>query len=240
MSWGIIAVAGTAAASAYGAYSQAGAKNLLSIGASTEGFISDAETWSRNEGDNKAIQEANLQNQIRTGFKVGLLNVQKAQNKKALLAQGISISHARQEALGAATANAAAAGTIGSSVDAVTADIENKIGEANSQLDADYDQVSQNFDIQLQDLLMSGKDALKSAVNITVRDRKKAETSNGVEEAIVAGAVSAGSMYASSKMSLGLGSPSGTASTGASLGSGVSATGGGTGFQSKGFSLGGS
>lgn len=187
--------------------------NLTGYANSTQGFYSDAREWRENEGTNKAHAEANLQNTIRTGYKVGLLNVQRAQQQKKLLEKGISLSRARAETLGAATANAAANGTIGSSVDAVIQDIDSKIGEAQASLDADYVQTAENFDIELRDLIMSGEDALLSPQQLSQQERQRF-SKGGTASAVGTGLLQSAAKYGADVMKLGLGPAPGSGSTG--------------------------
>lgn len=166
--------------------------------------LNEAADWADNAADNKAIAEANLQNTIRTGYKVGLLNVQRAQSKKRAMQAGLGLAQQGQEIMSAATANAAAAGTVGSSVDAVLADIDTKIGDAQAQLDTNFEQESDNFDVQLGDILNAGQAAQQSTARLTIRRQAQVKTAGMAE--IAAGAlIQVGGAYLSSKMSLGLG-----------------------------------
>lgn len=203
MSWGIV---GTFAATAISSSVQGGNAAAAGIAGQTQQHQSNAQAWNNNTAENKALAEANLQNTIRTGYKAGLLQVQRAQAKKALLERGISLGRSKQQALSAATANAAAAGQVGNSVDAVIDDINGSIGEAEVQLDADYEMTAYNFDLQLKDLLMSGSDAIKSSTKINVTAPGKVNTP-GDTEAIMSGLVAGGSMWLQSNMKLGLGTP---------------------------------
>jgi hypothetical protein len=178
--------------------------NKANKAAYAAGLQEEALQWNQNVGANKAVAEANLQNTIRTGFKVGLLNVQRAQAKKNALQQGINLSRSVLQVTGAATANAAAAGTIGSSVDAVITDINMREGEALAQMDTDYQIQSDNFDTQLHDLLISGMDQLQSADNTSVRKTTK-PNDIGFGEVLAGAAIQAAGSYISSKMTLGLG-----------------------------------
>lgn len=170
----------------------------------TLGMQQEAAAWDRNSADNKAIGEANLTNQIRTGYKVGLLNVQRAQAKKRAMQDGFDLSKTAEQALGSANANAAAAGQIGASVDAVTNDIQSKVDDAAAQMGANYEQTSDNFDTQLTDLLNQGHDVLRAASKITVQKTPIAQTT-GIGEALLGAAIDVGGNYLSQKMKLGLG-----------------------------------
>lgn len=206
MAWVAI---GTAVVSTVQGASAASKQNKANSKQYAAAMQEESLAWSRNIGDNKAISEANLQNTIRTGYKVGLLNVQRAQAKKAALQQGINLSRSVLQLTGAATANAAASGTVGSSVDAVITDINMREGETLAQMDADYVVQSDNFDTQLHDLLMSGMDQLQSADNASVRKATK-PNDIGFGEVLANGVIAGASRYISDNMTLGLGKTTGT------------------------------
>jgi hypothetical protein len=170
-------------------------------------LLQEEQSWITNTADNKAIGEANLTNTIRTGFKVGLLNVQRAQAKKRIMQEGFDISRLRQQVLGAATANAAAAGQIGPSVDAVLADIEQDVQESQTQISAEYEQQSDNFDVQLTDILNAGQDALRSTAKINVIRAGAVEQSNPWA-AVLGAAAEQGGNYLAQRMSISTGSTS--------------------------------
>lgn len=172
----------------------------------TRGLQQDAMRWDQNTADNKAIADANLTNQIRTGFKVGLLNVQRAQAKKQAMEQGFDIGKMRQQVLGAVTANAAAAGTIGSSVDAVVGDIEQKVGDARIKAGENFEIQSENFDTQLSDIVTQGHDVLRSAENLSMIKSQAPDLSGtGWGSALLNSAIDVGGDYMSQAMKLGMG-----------------------------------
>lgn len=166
-------------------------------------------SWQRNEADNKAIAEANLTNAIRTGYRVGILNMQRAQAKKKAVQDGYDLSATRQQAMGSVTANAAAAGTIGSSVQAVASDIENKVGLAVNNTADNLDTTMDNFDTGLNDVVWGGLDAQRSAVHL---DQVAPNMPGGFSwgSAIFGAAADVGTSYLSSNMKLGLGKPAGS------------------------------
>lgn len=170
----------------------------------TQGLIQEESAWNQNADTNKAINEANLTNQIRTGYKVGLLNVQAAHAKKKAMQDGFDISRTRQQVLGAATANAAAAGTVGASVDAVVQDINSKVSEAQAHADVNYEQTADNFSTQLTDLIAQGQDVLRHAAKVTVQRTPEAVT-YGFGEALAGAAIDAAGQYFGAQMNLGLG-----------------------------------
>lgn len=201
MTWGLV---GMAAVSVAQGVAGANAANTAGKNARVNGLRQEALQWDQNAADNKAIGEANLTNIIRTGYKVGLLNVQRAQAKKRAMQDGITLSRNRLSTIGAATANSAAAGTVGSSVDAVINDIESKVGEAAAQMDADDSQQSDNFDTQLYDILMSGQDHNRAAATTNVNKTPEFKEV-GLGSVLINSAAQVGGAYFGAKMSLGLG-----------------------------------
>lgn len=145
---------------------------------------------------NQAAAESNLQNTIRTGYRVGLLNLQAGQAKQNAVQAGLDISKQATQILGANTANAAAAGTIGASVDAVAGDIQKRADEAKLNVDTEYEVYKQNFNTQLQDLVMSGQDAMRAPLGVP---------KFSIGTALVGAGANMAMQYASQKMSLGLG-----------------------------------
>lgn len=204
MTWGMVA---GAAITVVGGVISSKKANKQSAAQYTDQLADTKIAWDQNTAENKAIGEANLTNTIRTGYKVGLLNVQQAQSKKLALEKGFDTSVQGKQALGATTANAAASGTIGNSVDAVVSDIQSKIGEANIQQISDFAVETQNFETMLHDILTQGQDSLQSGHNIHVRS-PKAPQLIGTGDILAGAVLKAGSKYASDYMSLGLGSTS--------------------------------
>ena len=164
--------------------------------------------WDQNLADNRAIQEATLLNTFRTGDRSGILAIQRAQGRQAAVDAGLSVGQAEASLTGAVTANAAAAGTIGPSVDAVADDIRMKANDARARNMQDFLQGEENFDTQLHDILTQGEDVLRSSVKTRVRQAQDAQYIDTTE--VLAGTLinTAGS-YISSKMSLGLGTTKG-------------------------------
>lgn len=164
----------------------------------------EAAAWDENAAQNLALQQTNLQNVIRTGYKVGLLNVQRAQAKKAAMQQGIDLSRSALSARSAAEANAGATGSIGSSVSAIEHDIAQRVDEAGAQLGADYEAQEQNFDVMLHDLIVSGQDAQGSAIQGNIEKAPPVNTISTGKMLFGAGAQMAGQYY-TAKMQMGTG-----------------------------------
>lgn len=158
-----------------------------------------------NQAENLAIQEANLQNTIRTGYRVGILNVQRGQSKLQAVQQGRDVGIKARQMLGSAEANAAASGTVGASIDAVADDIDRKTDEAQGNVDANWAATQQNFDTQLESIVQNGIDSVQSARKMDYSGPKTTD----ILSAALGGAAKTGAEfyteYASAQMKLGLG-----------------------------------
>lgn len=146
---------------------------------------------------NKAIRKANLENTNRTGFQVGMLNVQRGQKLRQLTQQAAEIGQSELMELSAAGNNAAASGTIGASVDAVQNDIALQYERARAGIQLENEIEALNYNTALYDLLQGGQDKLVGHVK-----------ASGASDAAIVGkaAVSAVGTYYGDKMQLGLGS----------------------------------
>lgn len=164
----------------------------------------EAAAWQQNVVDNKAITDANMLNTIRTGYRSGMLNLQRAQGRKVASDATLSLGRASLGLLGAETANTAAAGTIGASADAALSDIVMKTNEARARQAEDFIQGEENFDTQLHDILTEGEDALRHAAKVRVRQAQDAKYIND-SEVLATSLISTAGSYISSNMSLGLG-----------------------------------
>lgn len=170
-------------------------------------------TWQQNAATNKSIAETNLQNTIRTGYRIGMLNVQAGQQRKHAAESGFGLHRSKIKVLGAVTANAAAAGQIGASVDAVASDIEMQAENAQASLAEDHRIEELNIQHEFHDIVESGQDALQSAQNISVRRTLKPTKTKWQHIALGAGA-NAAANYATQRMSLGLGDKQGSTTGG--------------------------
>lgn len=101
---------------------------------------------------NEAIAKADIQSLINTNYTAGLLNLQRAMQKQQTADDINRIGKTRLQALASAEVSAAASGTIGASVDAVAADIEMKMGEAEINARVQNDMNTMTLDTQLQNL----------------------------------------------------------------------------------------
>lgn len=156
---------------------------------------------------NKAIAEANITNTIRTGYRVSILNVQRGQARKQAVEAGYDLSARGIDAVSTNAANAAASGTIGSSVDAVAGNIRKKVEDAQLDLDENFDVMEMNFDQQLHDTVQQGIDSLQSPIN---PDTSGPAYGSQTRAALMAGLASGASLatqYGVAKMKLDLGTP---------------------------------
>ena len=148
------------------------------------------------KGETKAIREANLKNFQNTAFNVGLLNVQKGQQKKELAQRKADLGASELSALGTAAVNAAASGTVGASVDAVQTDIQMAYDRQLGLINEENELNAQNFNTQLHDLITNGQNRLQTPSKLNVPGQWEMLAKTGMQ---------VGASYASSKMDLGLG-----------------------------------
>lgn len=153
---------------------------------------------------NDALVKANVANTIRTGYRVGLANLQRGLQKRQEVQQGFGISKAGTDALGQASANAAASGSIGASADAVLNDIHMKVGEAQAELQNQSELNTLNYNTQLSTLAMDGEAAIRSDT-LEPTTGKIPSQGDIWGNALAVGVSSFATSYLSSKMKLGLG-----------------------------------
>lgn len=156
---------------------------------------------------NEASVSANLKNTVRTGYRVGILNVQQAQMDRAAIQKGFDISAAQTSALGAVDANQAAVGAIGASAQAVLQDIRMRAGEAQAKGLEDWQVQKFNFNTQLADLVFQGTSSLNGSQAAT--EFYAPSTGDTIKSALVAGGIAAATTYASSAIKLGGGTGAG-------------------------------
>lgn len=151
--------------------------------------------------ESKAIMEANTKNFQATAFRVGMLNVQKAQEVRALEQRKFEAGAQEQAALGTSAVNAAASGTIGASVDAVQSDIQLAFDRVRAQISDENELNALNYNTALYDLITEGQNQTITSAQF----RNAPKGSNQLGMLGDAGMQIAG-MYLSQKMDLGLGS----------------------------------
>lgn len=149
---------------------------------------------------NDAILQANTANVIRTGYRVGLQNLQKARAVQDASQQGYDLSVKGVEAMGQSQAVAAASGTIGASVDAVQSDIQKKVAETQIGYDQSFEDMMENAQIAIQQTIMAGQDSLLSSAKFNTTLPNQASS---LQAALITGAQGFASAYAGGKLSLG-------------------------------------
>ncbi len=163
---------------------------------------------------NEAIVQANLANTLRTGYRVGLLQMQKGLMRQRAAQQGFDLTNSAQQSLGQVAASNAATGAVGASADAVLNDVRMKLGETKARMDEDWQVQLQNYNTQLAEIVFQGNSAVQQAIEVDIPSSDEI-----FNNALMSAAVSFGSSYATSKMSLGLGqTPPATVSIPSTLG----------------------
>lgn len=210
LSGAAVAAIGTAVVSAGTAAYQANQANkagqrgaLAANNQSYKDYIASVNSTMEN---NRAIGEANTLNTIRTGYKVGLLNLQTARLKEKAAQEGWDVSLKTADMLGNAEAMAAASGTVGSSVDAISANIRKKSDEAQIAVSENWYGTLENQNFQLNAITSAGIDALQSTQDVMDVNGINTRTFTGANvfaAGLVAGGTSLVSSYANSQMSLG-------------------------------------
>lgn len=159
------------------------------------------------KAENEAVIRSNTQSTIRNSYKAGMMNLQLGLRKKQEVQEGYDVSAKAQQALGAVNANAAAAGTVGASVDAIATDVNMKWGEAKATLRENHEQDLTNFNNELEALSVSAEGEVQHARHYEYMGPSSGEMWTG---AALAGVSSFMGTYGMKRMSLNLGSSSGS------------------------------
>jgi len=223
MTWGIVAGAAVSAGTAALGASASNKANAAAAGAnSTAQFNQAAENYRGTElkykqlsQDYAANTEQNMNNLIRQSYRQGLMNVQLAMQKRQAIAAGFDVSQKRAAFLGAASANAAAAGVTGASADAVVNDIKMKSAQAQVGIQDQYAQQLENFNSEVEavrlnnlmeinsprEILQASTGSLSDPINVNTN----AAYTNPWAVGAVTGLGSYAGNYLASKTSLNLG-----------------------------------
>ncbi len=191
---------------AVGAAAVAVAGSLYSSNQAGKSAAKQAGNASRAE--NEAVVRSNTQSVVRNSYKAGMMNLQQGLMKKQAVQLGYDTSVQAQAALGASSANAAASGTVGASVDAVTNDIGMKWGEALAQQRENYEAELTNFNNELEALAISAEGEVLQSRKYEYVGPSSGEMLVG---AAFAGASSFYSTYGAKRMNLNLGQSGQTA-----------------------------
>lgn len=206
MTWGFVgAAAVTAVGTAVGVSAQNRAGAASASAANTQAYKDYINTVNQTMESNRAIGEANIMNTIRTGYKVGLLNLQTARLKEQAATEGWDVSRKAADALGNAEASAAASGNVGASVDAVSLDIQKKSAEAQIAVDVNWADTLENQNFALNAITQAGIDAVRSPLSIPDLNSVNTRSFTG-QNAIAAGLTAGALSYAGSQFRLSQGS----------------------------------
>lgn len=206
MTWGFVgAAAVTAVGTAVGVSAQNRAGAASASAANTQAYKDYINTVNQTMESNRAIGEANIMNTIRTGYKVGLLNLQTARLKEQAATEGWDVSRKAADALGNAEASAAASGNVGASVDAVSLDIQKKSAEAQIAVDVNWADTLENQNFALNAVTQAGIDAVRSPLSIPDLNSVNTRSFTG-QNAIAAGLTAGALSYAGSQFRLSQGS----------------------------------
>lgn len=122
-----------------------------SMAASSSAANSQMKSASNSARDyNMSLEKQYLHSIVRNSYKTGLLNVQLGLQKKTAAQEGYTQTVQARAAMGEASAQAAATGSVGASVDAVQNDIDMKLGEAQAVSADNYEQLLDNYNAELQ------------------------------------------------------------------------------------------
>lgn len=227
MTWGLVAgaavAAGTAAVGAASANKAAAgsakAQSTANFNAAAESYRGTEIKYKQLQQDYGAITEQNLMTSVRQNYRMGLMNVQQGLAKREAVQAGISTSQQAKAFMGTNSANAAAAGVIGASSDAVKNDIKMKADEAQIQHNMNYAQQLQNFNTEVEAMALNNETQFQSPKEImTSSTAALSDPINGGVEAAytnpwiagaVAGAGSFSSGYIKNKTALNLGAKPG-------------------------------
>lgn len=208
MTWGFVAVGAATAVSTM--MQGASASNASAAAGYKEVTAASRASIQQNmqiQANNESTLESNLKNTIRTGYQAGLLNVQRAQVNREALQKGFDISQTATNALGAATANQAAAGAIGASARAVLMDVRQRAGEAQAETLESWKVDQFNLNTQLAEIIYQGTSNLKKPQGATqLQADMPSDNMNGViASGIVAGGLAMVSAYGTSQIKLNAG-----------------------------------
>lgn len=202
MTWGFVgAAAVTAVGTAVGVTAQNRAGAASASAANTQAYKDYINTVNQTMEQNRAIGEANTLNTIRTGYKVGLLNLQSARLKEQAAMEGWDVSKKASEALSNAEAVGAASGNVGSSVDAVALDIRKKSAEAQIAVDNNWYDTLENQNLALNNIVQAGFDAIRTPITIPEIGSVNTRSFTG-QNALAAGATAGVLAYAGSQFKL--------------------------------------
>lgn len=163
---------------------------------------------------NEAIAKADIQSLINTHMQASLLGVSLSAQKRVAAQNRVAVSRNRAANIGTAMAEAAASGTIGASVDAVSNDIKRQSAVANAAIADQADVDSFNFQVSVEQLyrgyeqgIPTYDDTMPSPVPPLIMGSVRSRGPT-LGQALFGSAANVGMNYLSSKINLGLGQSS--------------------------------
>lgn len=160
---------------------------------------------------NDAIAKADIQSLINTNMQAALLGINLSAQKRAQAANRVAVKRNKAASVGAAMTDAAAAGTIGASVQAVTNDIARQSANANAALADQGDADNFNYQVSVEQLYRGYEQgvpmldqSMPQSLPPLVMGRI-APKSQGIGSALMGSALNVGANYLTSRMNLGLG-----------------------------------
>ena len=176
-----------------------------SMAASSSAANSQMKSASNNSRDyNMSLEKQYLHSIVRNSYKTGLLNVQLGLQKKKAAQEGYDQTVQARAAMGNASAQAAATGSVGASVDAVQNDIDMKLGEAQAVSADNYEQLLDNYNAELAMGKINATSEVLSSDPMKV-SYEGPSTGQMFGGALLQGAASFIGGYARNQMQLGLG-----------------------------------
>jgi hypothetical protein len=168
---------------------------LLISGAMSAGktAIDNKEKIKQGKLENKAREKVDLRNLADAAQQVGSLGMLAGEYRRQATETRISAQREVGKARGTAEAQAGAAGIKGASVDAVFQDLDREFGEAQVAIDRDLENKQYNLGDQLRSLQLSTANGLLGQTNPRA----------GQSSPLLAGALTAGSMYANAYFQFG-------------------------------------
>lgn len=158
----------------------------------------------QSKAENEAIIEANTKNMARNAYRAGLMNLQLGQTKMQAVQAGFDRSVQGKQVLGAITANQAAAGTVGASVDAVVNDVQMRLGEADAAQTNEQELTLINFNNDLDAMVLNIDETTQNARKFEYHGPSSSDIWKG---ALVQTASQFAGAYAQRKMTLSMGQP---------------------------------
>lgn len=166
---------------------------LIAMGAISVGqsLLGNRAAARQADAENAARYASNKQTVLNTAQTIGSINVQAAQLRTDAARQLHEAEVLALSATGSATANAAAAGVKGASVDAVTNDITRELGEARVAVEQNLETQQYNLQNRLREVISGASSSLRGEV--------AAQTTNP----LLAGAFAVGGAYLNNYMRFG-------------------------------------